>query len=262
MWKLYVAALPANGWNWIAVWRRNYLAWKKVALASILGNLADPLIYLFGLGAGLGMMVGRVDGVSYIAFLSAGMVATSAMTASTFETIYATFARMRAQRTWEAILHTQVTIGDIVLGELAWAATKASLAGTGIGVVAATLGYTEWVSLLYALPVIALTGLAFASLAMIVTALAPSYEYFIFYQTLVITPMLFLSGAVFPVNQLPGAFQHVTRILPLAHSIDVIRPIMLGSPLVNVGLHIGALCCYAVVPFFLSTALLRRRLMP
>ncbi len=64
---------------------------------------------------------------------------------------------------------------------------------------------------------------------MIVTALAPSYEYFIFYQTLVITPMLFLSGAVFPVNQLPGAFQHVTRILPLAHSIDVIRPIMLGA---------------------------------
>ncbi|WEX91486.1 ABC transporter permease (plasmid) [Sinorhizobium garamanticum] len=262
MWKLYAAALPANGWNWVAVWRRNYLAWKKVALASILGNLADPMIYLFGLGTGLGMMVGRVDGVSYIAFLTAGMVATGAMTASTFETIYATFARMRAQRTWEAILYTQVTIGDIVLGELAWAATKASLAGTGIGIVAAMLGYAEWLSVLYALPVIALTGLAFASLAMLVTALAPSYDYFIFYQTLVITPMLFLSGAVFPVDQLPGAFQHVTRFLPLAHSIEVIRPTMLGRPVVDVGLHVGALCIYVVVPFFLSTALLRRRLMP
>ncbi|MGO8205269.1 hypothetical protein ACC735_39525, partial [Rhizobium ruizarguesonis] len=58
--------------------------------------------------------------------------------------------------------------------------------GTGIGIVAAMLGYTHCLSLLYALPVIALTGFAFSSLGMVVTALAPSYDYFIFYQTLVI----------------------------------------------------------------------------
>ncbi|MBN9987368.1 ABC transporter permease [Rhizobium laguerreae] len=256
-----VAALSAGGLNWLAVWRRNYLAWKKAALASILGNLADPIIYLFGLGAGLGVMVGRVDGVSYTAFLAAGMIATSAMTAATFETIYAAFGRMQGQRTWEAMLYTQLRLGDIVVGEMAWAATKASLAGTGIGIVAAMLGYTHWVALLYALPVIAITGLAFASLGMVVTALAPSYDYFIFYQTLVITPMLFLSGAVFPVDQLPVAFQQIAAFLPLAHSIDVIRPTMLGQPIANVCLHIGVLCIYIVVPFLVSTALLRRRLM-
>ncbi|MBY3575699.1 ABC transporter permease [Rhizobium laguerreae] len=256
-----VAALSAGGLNWLAVWRRNYLAWKKAALASILGNLADPIIYLFGLGAGLGVMVGRVDGVSYTAFLAAGMIATSAMTAATFETIYAAFGRMEGQRTWEAMLYTQLRLGDIVVGEMAWAATKASLAGTGIGIVAAMLGYTHWLALLYALPVIAITGLAFASLGMVVTALAPSYDYFIFYQTLVITPMLFLSGAVFPVDQLPVAFQQIAAFLPLAHSIDVIRPTMLGQPIANVSLHIGVLCIYIVVPFLVSTALLRRRLM-
>ncbi|MBY3003922.1 ABC transporter permease [Rhizobium leguminosarum] len=256
-----VATLPAGGLNWLAVWLRNYLAWKKAALASILGNLADPIIYLFGLGAGLGVMVGRVDGVSYTAFLAAGMIATSAMTAATFEAIYAAFGRMQGQRTWEAMLYTQLTLGDIVVGEMAWAATKAALAGTGIGIVAATLGYTHWLCLLYALPVIALTGLAFASLGMVVTALAPSYDYFIFYQTLVITPMLFLSGAVFPVDQLPVAFQQIAAFLPLAHSIDVIRPTMLGQPIANVCLHIGVLCIYIVVPFLVSTALLRRRLM-
>ncbi|MBY2951428.1 ABC transporter permease [Rhizobium leguminosarum] len=256
-----VATLPAGGLNWLAVWRRNYLAWKKAALASILGNLADPIIYLFGLGAGLGVMVGHVDGVSYTAFLAAGMIATSAMTAATFETIYAAFGRMQGQRTWEAMLYTQLRLGDIVVGEMAWAATKASLAGTGIGIVAAMLGYTHWLSLLYALPVIALTGFAFASLGMVVTALAPSYDYFIFYQTLVITPMLFLSGAVFPIDQLPVAFQQLAAFLPLAHAVDVIRPTMLGQPITNVCLHIGVLCIYLVVPFFLSTALLRRRLM-
>ncbi|EHK52332.1 ABC transporter permease [Allomesorhizobium alhagi] len=257
----YAAVLPANAWNWVAVWRRNLLAWKKVALVTILGNLADPIIYLFGLGFGLGMIVGRVDGTSYIAFLATGMVATSAMTAGTFETIYATFARMHTQRTWEAILCTQLTLGDIVLGELAWAATKACLAGIAIAVVAATLGYATWPAILYALPAIALTGLAFASLAMVVIALAPSHDYFVFYQTLVLTPMLLLCGAIFPATQLPDAVQQVGHFLPLAHSIDLIRPAMLGRPAGSVGLHIGALCAYAILPLFLSVVLFRRRLM-
>lgn len=255
------AAMPANAWNWIAVWRRNYLAWKKVALASILGNLADPMIYLFGLGLGLGLVVGRVDGTSYVAFLAGGMVATSAMTSATFETIYATFARMNSQRTWEAILYTQMTLGDIVLGELAWAASKAFLAGTGIMIVATVLGYATWPSVLSALPVIVLTGLAFASIAMVVTALAPSYDYFIFYQTLVLTPMLFLCGAVFPITQLPQTFQQVAQFLPLSHAIELIRPAMLGRPAGSIGLHMSALCLYTILPFFLSAALFRRRLM-
>ncbi|MCA1494570.1 ABC transporter permease [Ensifer sp. NBAIM29] len=261
MWKRYAAVLPANAWNWVAVWRRNYMAWKKAAIASILGNLAEPVTSLFGLGFGLGAMVGRVDGIPYVAFLAAGMVATSAMISATFETIHATFARMHARRTWESALCTQLTLGDIVLGELAWAASKALLAGTAMMLVAATMGYASWPSVFFALPVIALTGFAFASLAMVVTALAPSYDYFIFYQTLFLTPMLFLSGAVFPVTQLPDIFQQLSHLLPLAHSIDLIRPAMLDHPAGSVGLHIGALGVYAVMPFFLSVALLRRRLM-
>ncbi|WP_027584057.1 ABC transporter permease [Bradyrhizobium sp. Ai1a-2] len=257
----YMAAMPTNGYNWVAVWRRNYLAWRKVALASLLGNLVDPMTNLFGLGFGLGIIVGRVDGASYIAFLAAGMVATSAMTSATFEAMYAAFARMDAKRTWEAILCTQLTLGDIVLGEMAWAATKAVLAGTTIVIVATTLGYAAWPSILYALPAIALTGLAFASLAMVVISLAPTYDYFVFYQTLVITPMIFLCGAVFPVAHLPSGFQSVAGLLPLAHSVVLIRAVMLERQADDVAMHIGALCMYAVLPFFLSTALFRRRLM-
>ncbi|MBB5462548.1 ABC transporter permease [Paraburkholderia sp. Cpub6] len=259
--EFYAAALPANVWNWVAVWRHNYLAWKKVAFVSVLGNLADPMIYLFGLGFGFGIMVGRVDGASYIAFLAAGMVATSAMTSATFETIYAAFSRMHVQRMWEAILCTRLTLGDIVLGELAWAATRAFFAGIAVMVVATVLGYAAWSSILYALPAIALTGLAFASLAMILTALAPSHDYFVFYQTLVLTPMVLLSGVIFPISKLPAVFFDVARFLPLAHSVDLIRPAMLGRPAGSVALHIGALCICTVLPFFLSVALLRRRLM-
>ncbi|PPK41329.1 nodulation factor export ABC transporter transmembrane subunit NodJ [Trinickia symbiotica] len=259
--EAYLTALPANAWNWGAVWRRNYLAWRKAAFASLLANLADPMIYLFGLGFGLRIMIGSVDGTPYIAFLAAGMVATTAMTSATFETIYAAFSRMHTQRMWEAILCTQLTLGDVILGELAWAATKAFLAGTAVMSVAAMLGYAALPSVLYVMPVVILTGLAFASLAMILTAVAPSYDYFVFYQTLVLTPMLFLSGVIFPVGQLPGVFRQLGQFLPLAHAVDLIRPAMLGRTAGGIGLHIGALCVYSVLPFFLSTALFRRRLM-
>ncbi len=261
MLELFAIVLPANAWNWAAVWHRNYLAWKKAALVSLLGNLADPMMYLFGLGFGVGIMIGRVEGSSYIAFLAAGMVATSAMTAATFETIYAAFARMHIQRMWEAVLCTRLTIGDIVLGELAWAATKALLAGTAVLVVAAALGYTAFPTIIYVLPIIVLTGFAFASLAMVLTAIAPSFDYFVFFQTLVLTPMLFLSGVIFPVSQLPDTLRQIARFLPLAHSVELMRPTMLSRPASGVGVHVAILCAYAVLPFFLSTALFRRRLM-
>ncbi|AXE98669.1 ABC transporter permease [Paraburkholderia hospita] len=255
------AALPANAVNWIAVWRRNYLVWRKLALASMFGNLADPMIYLFGLGFGLGLMVGHVDGVSYISFLAAGTVASSVMMSASFESMYSGFSRMHVQRTWEAIMHTPLTLGDIVLGEVVWAASKAVLSGAAIMVVAGALGYASFPSMLIALPVIVLAGLAFASTAMIVTALAPSYDFFMFYQTLVLTPMLLLSGVFFPLSQLPPAAQFAAQLLPLAHTVDLIRPALLDRPMNDAALHVAVLAAYVVVPFCVSAVLFRRRMM-
>src|SRR5262252_2907977 len=116
--------LPRNLRNWMMVWYRNYLVWKKLAIPSMIGNLADPMIYLFGLGLGLGLMVGHVEGVSYIAFLAAGTAASSVMMSASFEAMYSGFSRMHVQRTWEAIMHTPLTLGDVVLGEVMWAASK------------------------------------------------------------------------------------------------------------------------------------------
>src|SRR5205085_8968136 len=48
---------------WMAVWRRNYLVWKKLAAESVLGNIIEPLFYLVGFGLGFGSMLPEVDGV-------------------------------------------------------------------------------------------------------------------------------------------------------------------------------------------------------
>jgi len=253
--------LPRNARNWMMVWYRNYMVWKKLAIPSMIGNLADPMIYLFGLGLGLGLLVGQVNGVSYIAFLAAGTTASSVMMSASFESMYSAFSRMHVQRTWEAIMHAPLTLGDVVLGEILWAASKAVLSGVAIMLVAGALGYARFPGALAALPVIVLAGIAFASLAMIVTALAPSYDFFMFYQTLVMTPMLLLSGVFFPLEQLPEGAQAATKVLPLAHAVALIRPLMLGRPVEGAGIHLAVLALYAMAALIVALMLLRRRLL-
>ncbi|RZT41608.1 ABC transporter permease [Cupriavidus agavae] len=253
--------LPRNARNWMMVWYRNYMVWKKLAIPSMIGNLADPMIYLFGLGLGLGLLVGQVNGVSYIAFLAAGTTASSVMMSASFESMYSAFSRMHVQRTWEAIMHAPLTLGDVVLGEILWATSKAVLSGAAIMLVAGALGYAQFPGALAALPVIVLAGITFASLAMIVTALAPSYDFFMFYQTLIMTPMLLLSGVFFPLEQLPEGAQKATQLLPLSHAVALIRPLMLGRPVEGATLHVAVLAAYAVVALVVALVLLRRRML-
>ena len=97
---------PELSWRFIPVWRRNYLVWRKLAIPSMLGNLADPMLYMLGLGFGLGSLLPDVAGVPYITFLAAGTIAYSTMNSATFEVLYSGFSRMHVQKTWDAIMNT------------------------------------------------------------------------------------------------------------------------------------------------------------
>ena len=110
------------------VFLRNLLVWRKLAIPSMLGNLADPLLYMFGLGYGLGRMLEDVGGLSYIAFLASGVICSSTMMSASFEAMYSAFSRMHMQKTWDAILNAPLTLDDVLLGEWVWAASKSALA--------------------------------------------------------------------------------------------------------------------------------------
>lgn len=245
----------------IAVFRRNLLVWRKLAIPSVLGNLADPMIYLFGFGYGLGSLLPRVGGVSYITFLAAGTVCASTMNAASFEALYSAFSRMHVQKTWEAILNAPVSLDDVLAGEWLWAAAKATLSGLAILLVVAGFGFVASPLALWAIPVIFLTGLAFAALGLIVTALAPSYDFFMYYFTLFVTPMMLLCGVFFPVEQLPPVLQRVAAALPLAHAVQLVRPLLLGEVPQHVLLHLAALLATAGAAFWLALVLARRRLL-
>lgn len=254
-------ALPRLSLRALAVWRRNFLVWRKLAIPSLLGNLADPLIYLFGLGYGLSSLLPQVAGVPYIAFLATGMVCASTMNAASFEALYSSFSRMHVQRTWEAIMNAPVSLDDVLAGEWLWAAAKSTLSGAAILLVIALLGYVASPLALWALPVIFLTGLAFAALGLIVTALAPSYDFFMYYFTLFITPMMLLCGVFFPPQQLPSVVQAVAAWLPLTHAVALVRPLLTGFVPHDMLLHLAALLIISIVAFGIALQLTRRRLL-
>ena len=247
--------------RFIAVWRRNFLVWRKLAIPSILGNLADPLIMLFGLGYGLGAVLGNMGGTSYFAYLAAGFVASSTMYAATFESLFSAFSRMHVQKTWDAILNAPMTLEDVVAGEWVWAATKALAAGVCMLAVIAAFGYAATPLALAAVLVVALVGLAFAGLGLAVNALATGYDFFSYYMTLVLTPMMMLSGVFFPVAQLPAAVQAVAQALPLYHGVALARPLLLGEAPQAILLHVAVLLAYAFGGFYLAVVLTRRRLL-
>jgi lipooligosaccharide transport system permease protein len=253
-------ALPELSMRFFPIWRRHWLVWKKIAAASIMGHLADPVIYMLGLGYGLGSMLPQMGGTSYMTFLAAGTVCYSTMNSASFEALYSGFARMHEQRTWEAILNTPITLDDIVLSEILWAATKSLLSGIAVLIVIWLLGLSHSAMSLWMIPLALLVGLAFAGLGLIMTALAPSYDFFLYYFTLVITPMMMICGVFFPVNQLPASVQIVSNILPLTHAIDLARPLMTGVLPPSALLHITVLLAYALFGFYVSLVLFRRRL--
>ncbi|MFN7085610.1 MAG: ABC transporter permease [Burkholderiales bacterium] len=252
---------PRLSLRFVHVWRRNRLVWRRLAVPSILGNLADPMIYMLGLGYGLGAMLPDVGGTSYIAFLAAGTVCSSTMMSASFEAMYSGFSRMHVQKTWDAIMNTPLTLDDVLLGEVTWAASKSFLSGMAVLAVAGALGLVASPLALWLIPVVLLTGLAFAGLGLIMTALSPNYDFFMYYFTLAITPMMLLSGVFFPVAQLPEALQGVVQFLPLIHAVALTRPLMNGIVPDGILLHLAVLALYAAAAFHIALALTRRRLL-
>jgi lipooligosaccharide transport system permease protein len=254
-------APPQLSWRCLQVWRRNLLVWRKLAITSVLGNLADPMFYMLALGYGLGALLPKVNGMPYITFLAAGTVCYSTMNSATFEALYSAFSRMHVQRTWDAIMNAPVSLDDIVFAEALWAAAKSFLSGMAILLIIWILGLSSSALVLWLIPLTVLIGLTFGSLGLTVTALSPSYDFFLYYFTLAITPMVLLCGVFFPVSQLPPFLQQVSALLPLSHAIELARPLVNGEVPAAVLLHVSVLAGYALAGFYAALVLARRRLL-
>ncbi len=245
----------------LAVWKRNVRVWHKLIGPALLMNFGEPLIYLLGMGYGLGRFIGTMSSLPYLTFLASGIVASSAMNTATFEGMYSVFTRMVPQRTYEAMLAAPLDCDDIIAGEMLWCASKGLISGIAILTVATGLGAVQGWAALWALPVLFLIGLCFGGPAIVMSALSPSYDFFSYYFTLVLTPMFILCGVFYPIDSLPQGLQSFVQVLPLTHAVALIRPLVAGTPVHDVGLHVAILALYATSSFYLAVVLVRRRLL-
>lgn len=249
------------------VFLRNLLVWRKLAIPSLVGNIAEPLMWLVAFGYGLGALVGQVTvrttagpvQVSYILFLASGSICMSAMNAASFEALYSAFSRMHVQKTWDGIMNAPVRLDDIVLAEMLWAAFKALFTVTAILGVMLALGISHSPKLLLAWPVLLGVGITFSCIALIFNALAKGYDFFTYYFTLFLTPMMFLSGIFFPREQLPPLVRAITDWLPLTNAVELVRPLFMDQWPSDAARALLVLVAYTVGAFWTALALTRRR---
>ena len=253
--------IPVFSLRFIPVWQRNFLVWKKLAVASVIGNIAEPLITLIAFGYGLGSLLKEINGIPYIEFLASGSICMSVMMAASFEALYSAFSRMHVQKTWDTLLNTPLELDDIVFAEMIWAASKSMISGIAILAVLLTLGIGYHQTTLLVPPLLFLIGMTFASIALIINALAKAYDFFTYYFTLVLTPMIFLSGVYYPTAQLPAWLEAIAQLLPLSVAIQIVRPLVLGEIPEHIVLLVMMLFIYCLAGFYIATTLTRRRLM-
>ena len=242
------------------VWRRDFLVWQKYFLASLAANFGEPLLYLFAMGYGLGRMVPEVQGMSYPEFIAPAILITTVMNSASFETTFSSYTRMEVQKTFNGIATTPVSMNEVVGGEILWAATKAMVTSCVIFIVLALFGLipSVWVALV---PVVMVcTGLLFASIGMLMTSFARSYDHFTYYFTLFISPMFLFSGTFFPLDNLPNWAKTLAYFLPLTYPVKVARHLFAGSFSGMDAVYLGGMLVAAAAIGLIAVRRLVRRL--
>lgn len=211
---------------------RNSLAARNQWPAVITG-VFEPFLYLLSIGVGVSVLVGdiEVDGrvYDYTTFVAPAMLASAAMSGAIAETTYNSYAKLKWDKTYEAMGNTPLTPSDIALGELLYAQLRGSIY-SGIFLVAmALLGLVEsWWAVL-AMPAVVLIGVAFSAAGLAAVSYLRSWEDFDL--VLLVQVGLFLFSATFyPLSVYPSAIQAVARLSPLYHGAALCRNLVLGTP--------------------------------
>lgn len=244
------------------VFLRNLVSYKRFVVPTFLVSLVEPLFYLITFGVGLGAYMGAFGGKPYLHFLVPGVLVSSVMLTSTFECLYGTFVKIIHEKVYDSLVSTPVSVEDAVAGDILWATFRGLISGTLMMTVAMVMGVFPYSvqGLLLILVVMVVVGVLFGSLAMIVTSLAPNFDFFNYYTELVITPMLFFSGVFFPLDRFPGWMQRLADFLPLTHAVKISRAVYAGEFSSSLLVDLAVILAVEVAAFYVGCRMMKRRL--
>jgi lipooligosaccharide transport system permease protein len=219
-----------------AVWQRNAAMYARTWKSNLLPNFFEPVFYLLSVGVGVGAYVTTMNGLSYVEFLAPGLVCVAAMNGASFEATYNFYIRLSFEKAYDAMLTTPVEADDVLVGEAAWAVTRALIYGVCFFAIVALAGLAPMPRALAVVPVIALTGLLFAALGLAFCVRAATIELFSYYFTMFLTPLFLFSDVFFPLaERLTPFWLGVAELLPLLHPVRLARAAFHGGvpPLVS-----------------------------
>jgi len=256
--------LTAITWRFRHVWYRNLITYRRIWKVNFLVPLLEPGFYILAFGLGFSGLIGRVDyagrQLAYTQFMAPALVATACMWNAFFETTYTSFVRMYYQKTFDGMLATPLSLEEIIVAEIVWAASKAAAAVALMLAVLMPLGYAAFPGALMCIPLAFVGGLAFAAIGMFFTGIIPTIDMFNLPIFLFITPMFLFSGTFFPISGIPEWAGFFSLLFPLYHLVELTRFFCLGAMESNAAFNLGYLAVFIVVFGYLALLTMRRRL--
>ncbi len=246
---------------WLTVLRRT---WRGTVITSFL----LPFLYLTAMGVGLGSFVDSsagdraLGGVSYLAFLAPGLLATTALQLGVGESTYPVMAGFKWHRFYYSMAATPLDATDIVLAQLLFIAFRIVSACVIFLLVMTAYGAVDgWLGGVLALLVVVLVGMAHAAPVAGLTARLRSETAFSLIYRLGLIPMFLFSGAFFPISQLPTAVKWLAYATPIWNGVELTRMLTLGQvdgwPALG---HVAYITAWTVVGWFYAVSGFRRRL--
>jgi ABC-2 type transport system permease protein len=202
---------------------------------QIIASLGQPLLYLLVLGFGLGPVYQKAGGGSYLQFMAPGIVGMAVLFTSVFSGIALLWDRQFGFL--KETLVAPVPRIHVMIGRTLGGATVAMLQGTLIVVVCMIAGFrpVSLIGIPLGFAFMALIAIVFAALGTSIGSTLQDMQGFQLIMNFLVLPIFFLSGALFPLNNLPKALSFVTKLDPLSYGVDGLRAALIGTS------HFGAI---------------------
>jgi lipooligosaccharide transport system permease protein len=251
--------IPSRATRVRAVWHRHMRVYTKNIFSNALPPFLEPLIFLAGIGLGLGLFIKEMDGLPYVEFLASGLMITAAMFTASFETTFGTYIRLEFDKVYDGMLGAPLHASDLMLGEILWCGTKGFIFSASVMLVCLACGvlHPGWVLLA---PLAGfLSGVLFAVSGLLVATLVDNINNFNFYFSGFISPMFFFSGVVFPVSNLPPWLRPLAEALPLTHPVRLVRGLIQGLGPIHAW-DLAYIAVFSLLVGWLAVARIKRRL--
>jgi ABC-2 type transport system permease protein len=230
------------------LWLREMTRFAR-AKSRVIGTLGMPLFFMVFMGFGFSraQVPNLPPGVSYIQYLVPGIIGMTLLFSSTFAGISVLWDREFGFL--KEIMVAPVSRVSIVLGRIAGGATTSLIQGAAILLFSIPLGFSipGILALLGAILFMLLISVTFISLGLVFASNMKDIHGFNMITNFVVFPLFLLSGALFPIGNLPPAVQAFAYVNPLTYGVDGLRGTLLGVSVFPLLIDLGVLVLSSLV---------------